>query len=177
MIQAIEAANIPYLATGSLASTAYAIPRASKDADFVLQMAHRYPEEIMKHLGAEFVLDEQMSFESITGTMRWIVHIPTIDFDIELFILSEDPFHQERFRRRKIIEHHPMLGCSVVLPSAEDVIVQKIRWGRPKDKVDVFDVMCVQAGNLDWSYIESWCDKHGTRSLMEELKAAIPPDL
>ena len=44
------------------------------------------PEEIMKHLGAEFVLDEQMSFESITGTMRWIVHIPTIDFDIELFI-------------------------------------------------------------------------------------------
>jgi len=177
MIQAINAAGIPYLLTGSLASTVYSFPRASKDADFVLEMAGRHPDEIMRHLGPEFVLDDQMSFESITGTMRWIVSVPSVDdFDLELFILSQDAFHQERFRRRVMITH-PRLRSDVFLPTAEDVIVQKVRWGREKDRQDVLDVMAVQGPALDWPYIESWCDKHGTRKLMEELRAAVPPDL
>ncbi len=175
MIQAINAAGISYMATGSLASTAYPFPRASKDADFVLEMTQRHPDEIMRHLSNEFVLDDQMSFESITGSMRWIVRVPAIDFDLELFLLSQDAFHQERFaRRRRPVEYHPLLQREVFLPSPEDVIVQKVRWGRLKDKQDALDVMAVQAENLDWSYIESWCDRHGTRALLEDLRAAVP---
>jgi hypothetical protein len=176
MIQAINAAGIPYLLTGSLASTVYSFPRASKDADFVLEMAGKHPDVIMKHLGPEFVLDDQMSFESITGTRRWIVSVPELDyFDLELFILSDDAFHQERFRRRRVVSHK-LLGLDVVLPTAEDVIIQKVRWGREKDRQDVIDVMTVQSGNLDWPYIESWCDRHGTRALLEELRAKVPAD-
>jgi hypothetical protein len=177
MIQAITAAGISYLVTGSLASTVYSFPRSSKDADFVLEMEGRHPDEIMRHLGPEFQLDDQMSFESITGTKRWIVSVPSLDFfDLELFILSDDAFHKERFQRRRMIRHS-LLKSDVYLPTAEDVIVQKVRWGRPKDRQDVIDVMTVQSDALDWPYIESWCDRHGTRALMEELKAAVPPDL
>jgi hypothetical protein len=25
------------------------------------------------------------------------------------------------------------------------------------------------------AYIESWCDRHNTRALLEELRAAVPP--
>ncbi|WP_395745682.1 hypothetical protein [Prosthecobacter sp.] len=175
MIEAINAAGISYMATGSLASTAYSFPRASKDADFVLEMAQRHPDEIMRHLSDEFVLEDQMSFESITGSMRWIVHVPSIKFDLELFMLSGDAFHQERFGRRRVIHCHPLLQQEVFLPTAEDVIIQKVRWGRLKDKQDALDVMTVQAGNLDWPYIESWCDRHKTRPLLEELRTAVPP--
>ena len=174
VIAAAEAAGISYMLTGSLASGVWGIPRSSKGADLVLEMAHRRPDEITQHLGPEFHLDDQMSFETITGSMRWILQVPAINFDIELFLLSTDAHHQERFKRRRKLMH-PTLLREVSLPTAEDVIIQKVRWGREKDRSDALDVMSVQAEALDWPYIESWCDRHGTRALLDELRAAVPP--
>jgi hypothetical protein len=34
---------------------------------------------------------------------------------------------------------------------------------------DVRDVIAVQAGKLNLSYIRTWCDQHGTRELLERL--------
>jgi hypothetical protein len=28
---------------------------------------------------------------------------------------------------------------------------------------------------LDWIYIHQWTEKHGTRALLDELRASIPP--
>ena len=174
VVAAVEACGIAYLITGSLASSAYGIPRTSKDADLVLEMGGRDPKEIMQRLGPGFELDPQMSFESITGSMRWIVHVPEVPFDIELFLLSQDAHHRERFLRRVSL-HHPILGRTVFLPAPEDVVIQKIRWGRDKDRSDARDVIAVSGELLDWPYVEAWCDRHGTRALLEELRASIPP--
>lgn len=64
------------------------------------------------------------------------------------------------------------------LPTAEDVIIQKLRWfhraRRAKDRDDAINVLAVQAGKLDMDYIRRWCDAHGTRELLEKLLAEIP---
>jgi hypothetical protein len=73
-------------------------------------------------------------------------------FTIELFLLSDDPHHQERFRRRVAVE---VFGRTVWMPTAEDVIIQKLRWARPKDLDDARGVLAVQAGRLDRAYLES----------------------
>ena len=91
---------------------------------------------------------------------------------MEFFLLSDDPHYQERFRWRV---SHPLLGRNVWFPTPEDVVITKLRWGRPKDGDDVRDVIAVQADNLDWGYIHSWCDRHGTRALLEQIRASIPP--
>ena len=57
---------------------------------------------------------------------------------------------------------------------AEDVIVMKLRWFRQKDRDDVRNVIAVQRGKLDWAYIESWCQRHGTLVLMEEIRRTVP---
>jgi hypothetical protein len=28
----------------------------------------------------------------------------------------------------------------------------------------------VRASKLDWPYVESWCDRHGTRALLERVR-------
>ena len=28
---------------------------------------------------------------------------------------------------------------------------------------------------LDWDYIHHWCHLHGTRALLDEIRASIPP--
>jgi len=47
------------------------------------------------------------------------------------------------------------------LPTAEDVIVQKLRWAklgrREKDMMDTVGILRVRHGRLDWDYIGRWC--------------------
>jgi hypothetical protein len=40
----------------------------------------------------------------------------------------------------------------------------------------VRDVIAVQGDELlDWDYIHHWCGIHGTRVLLDEIRASIPP--
>lgn len=93
-------------------------------------------------------------------------------FTIEFFHLSRDGHDKERFRRRvpAII-----LGRDAFVPTAEDVVITKLRWARPKDREDVRNVIAVQKDSIDWDYVHRWTDEHGTTALLEEIRRSIPP--
>ncbi len=85
---------------------------------------------------------------------------------------TDDPHDQQRFQRRRTVA---LLGRTVSLPSPEDVIITKLRWLRKKDREDIEGVIAVQGDALDWQYIYRWCDRHGTREAIEEIRRALPP--
>lgn len=175
LIDALHAVAIPYMVVGSLSSNAYGIPRSTQDADFVVQLGDTALTALMAKLGGSFRLDRQMSFETITSTYRYRIELLDSAFKFELFLLSEDLHDMERFRRRV---QEQALGRTVWLPTAEDVVITKLRWSklgkRTKDTEDARNVIAVQASNLDWDYIHRWCDEHGTRELLEQVRASIP---
>ena len=178
VIDAMTSLKIRYLLAGSFSSNYYGIPRATRDADFVVQAGTRIP-AIVNRLGDEFVLDAQTSFETVTGTLRDIIHVPSVPFKIEIFHLSADPHDASRFERRREVWDE-LLDRKVWIPTAEDVIVMKLRWAgaasRGKDRDDVRDVIAVQGDDaLDWDYIHRWAAEHGTRELLDEIRASIPP--
>ena len=95
-------------------------------------------------------------------------------FKVELFETFDDPFVRSEFARRQKV-FLPVLGRATWLPTPEDVVVQKLRWGRPKDLDDARDVLAVQGPNsLDMAYIENWCQQHGTRERLKAALAGIP---
>ena len=169
--EALEACGIPFLLSGSFASNYYGIPRSTKDADFVLQTRHAVGQEFARELGDDFHLDPQLSFETNTGTFRQLLRHKKSAFKVELFLLSQDAHDQARFERRRAVQ---MYDRRVWLPSPEDVVVTKLRWGRGKDKDDARDVVAVQRDKLDWGYIEQWCRTHGTSALLEEVRRSLP---
>lgn len=172
VIDALNAANIPYFLSGSFASNYYGIPRSTEDADFVLQLAGRSLASLRPYLGPEFRLDPQMMFETITATRKHVIDVDGTEFRVELFYLSDDAHDLKRFERRRSV---PFNGRSTFLPTAEDVIITKLRWRRDKDREDIRGVIAVQADNIDWPYVHCWCDRHGTRDLLEEIRRSIPP--
>jgi hypothetical protein len=178
VIDAIETAGASYMVVGALSSNIFGVLRSTKDADIVVEFGHRSIREIMANLDSQFRLEPQMRFETITGTARYIINVADSAFVVEIFRLSNDPHDQERFRRRLSI-FTPQLERSVNAPTAEDVIITKLRWsqhaGRHKDRDDVRDVIAVQADNLDWPYIRRWTDEHGTTALLDEIRRSIPP--
>src|SRR5262249_50667809 len=145
VIDALEKIGVPYMVVGSFSSNYYGIARSTKDADFVIQFDAQLMTSLAASLAPTFRLDPQLSFEMVTGTTKNVFDLTDSPFKIELFHLSDDPHDQERFRRRLRVKS---LGREVVIPTAEDVIITKLRWAvlgrRTKDRDDVRDVIAVQ---------------------------------
>ena len=170
VVEALEAERVPYMLVGAYSANVYGVPRSTKDADFVVQLTAEGVKRVVARLGAGYRLEPQMSFETVTGTSRHIIHAIDSAFEIELFCLKDEPYDQERFSRRR---QGPLLGKGVFFPSAEDVVVTKLRWSkqgqRGKDLDDLRNILSVQGDNLDWGYIHRWCDEHETRELLNEI--------
>ena len=176
VIQCLESRGIPYMVVGSLSSNYHGVARSTQDADFVLQFGSHSIVDIVRALGPSFRLDPQISFETATGTSQHVLQVEEIPFKIELFRLSDDPHDQERFRRRLRVK---LFDQDAFVPTAEDVIITKLRWvvhgRRTKDVDDIRDVIAVQGDKIDWAHVHRWCDQHGTREKLEEIRKSIPP--
>ncbi len=175
MLRALHDTSIPHMLVGGFSSNFYGIARSTKDVDIVIELVSRAPlEGLAKRLPDGFEFDPQVTFETITGNVRHIIKIRGTPFVIELFELADDPFQRERFSRRRE-QWIPQMGLHVTLPTAEDVIIQKLRWGRPKDLDDARDVMAVQAGRLDFAHIEHWCAELHITPRLQQVRAGVPP--
>lgn len=172
VIAALNQTAIPYVLVGAFARNYYADPRSTKDADIVISTGGDRLEPLMKLLGAEFRLEQQMAFETNTGTLKNVLVHPQGGFTVELFGLSTDPHDQERFKRRRATSYE---GLPTQVLTAEDYIVTKLRWPRPKDAQDVRDVIAMQDDALDWDYIRHWASVHDSLTKLEKIRASIPP--
>jgi len=181
LIAVLDELSIPYILVGSYSSNLYGRERGTKDADFVVVIQSKQLSEVAAKLGRDFRVESQTSFETVTMTTRYIIDHPGTAFKFELFLLSDDAHDQERFRRRQQVDFE---GHPTWLPTPEDVVVTKLRWSkggkRSKDVLDVAQVLSVQFGKVDLSYIRRWCNAHGTREIFEQLQREaerlnIPP--
>src|SRR5438105_8714617 len=148
---ALGAAGVPFMLVGGFSSNYHGIPRSTKDADFVVQLGAPLSQAFARTLGPEFEAEPQMSFETNTGTQRQEFRVAGTLFKVEVFRLSKDAHDQERFRRRQAVM---VDGRQVFFPTAEDVIIWKLRWAPSKDREDVRAVIGVQGERIDWPYIE-----------------------
>jgi hypothetical protein len=174
VIDALEAGHIDYMVVGAYSANAYGIGRSTNDADIVVSITSDQMHELRSRLGPDFRFDRQLQMEAFTGSYRNVItYIPT-KFQIELFRLNQqDDHHRERFQRRRRILLAEV-NRETWLPTAEDVIIQKLRWQRRKDLDDCVNIIAVNGPRLDWEYINAWAAKHGTLKLLQELQRSIP---
>lgn len=155
VFDALDALHVPFMLSGSLASNFYGVPRATQDADLVLELEGLPIQALAEQLRDTFVVDAQLAFEIVTGSRRVLARARHAPFDVELFRLTDDPHDREPFARRRFVE---VLGRRVGMPTAEDVIINKLRWWqrehRRKDFEDARNVLTVQHGALDEGYRE-----------------------
>jgi hypothetical protein len=176
VLDAIESTEIPFMMVGALAAGTYGIPRSTRDVDFLVPMhLGGGVSALIQALDQLLVFDAQAQFDTLTWGRRHVgVTHTKPSMKVELFEIFDDPFVQSEFGRRQRI-FVPMLGRHTWIPTAEDVIVQKLRWGRPKDLEDVRDILAVQeVQNLDMPYIRNWCEVHQTTERLTTILANLP---
>lgn len=177
VLDACEQENLDHMLTGAFAHGAYGIPRSTKDVDVVLSVAGQNPiARVVRRLDGVVIFEARVQFDTLTWGKRLVGEFcGTPPFKVELFELFDDPFVQSQFARRRRM-FSTQIQRETWLPTPEDVIVQKLRWGRNKDLDDARDVLAVQGPEtLDMAYIEHWCAQHGTLPKLKEALDGIPP--
>ena len=176
-VEAAEAAGAEFMIVGAIAAGTYGVPRSTRDVDLLVAVnVEGGINAVIKHLEPLVEFDPQVVFDTLTWGRRHVgVSRSSPPYKVELFEVFDDPFVQSEFSRRRQV-FVPMLGRVAWLPAPEDVVVQKLRWGRSKDLDDARDVLAVQGPEtLDMAYIEQWCAQHGTTPRLREALDGIPP--
>ena len=177
VLEACDQEGAQHMLTGAFATSLYGIPRSTKDVDVVLDIAiGGITARVAARLGQIVEFDRQAPSDTLTWGRRIVGVVRQGEpFKVELFELFDAPFVLSQFQRKRQLQSR-QLGRAVWVPTPEDVIVQKLRWGRSKDLDDARDVLAVQGTErLDMAYIESWCAKHHTTDRLRATLAGIPP--
>jgi hypothetical protein len=169
----LEDAGVPFMVTGSFASTIHGEPRLSHDIDMVIQLQPRdVPSIACRFQDLGFYADEESLAEAVARQDQCnLIHMESGE-KVDFWVLTNSPFDRSRFERRiqaRYGEH--LLGVS----SAEDTILMKLVWdqqsgGSEKQTRDVLRVYETQFATLDEAYLSHWSRELGISETLETIK-------
>jgi len=163
--------RIPYMLTGGLAVVYYGAPRTTHDIDVVILISPADITRIKGMLEPDFLVDEESIKAALReGSMFNAIHDET-GFKVDFWMLKPDEYDRARFSRRVQVS---VLGVTMSLPTAEDVIISKLDWFKQSDVdkhfSDACGIVAIQKDTLDTAYIARWCEAKSVLDLWHRLQ-------
>lgn len=172
-IAALEAADIPYMLTGSFASSLQGEPRLTHDIDLVVAITPAAIGSLVAAFPApDYHLDETAIAEAIARKSQFNLLDVAAGDKIDFWLLTDDRFDQSRFARRYVEEFE---GQRLHVSRPEDTILMKLRWakmsgGSEKQFGDARSVYELQGESLELPYMEQWVKVLDLAELWQRLK-------
>ena len=170
IVGALDAAGIPHMVAGSLASTHHGEPRSTQDIDLVVDPSPASLAAFVADLDrerfyvgdAQGALDRRDQFNVIDVTSGW---------KVDLIIRKDRSFSRSEFARREPVT---IAGVETAVASVEDTILAKLEWyragGSDRQRRDVVAMLAVQREAIDFPYLEEWAE---TLGLTHDLRTAV----
>ena len=99
--RALEGIDIPYMVTGSFASSLQGEPRATHDIDIVITLDPSQVNKIIQSFpSTEFYINPQSIVHAINQQGMFNIIHSREGLKIDFWILTDSPFDQSRFSRR-----------------------------------------------------------------------------
>jgi hypothetical protein len=181
VVAAFTSLRVRYYIGGSVASSAYSLPRTTYDVDIVADMQPRHVAPLIAALAPDYYLDRGDILAAISRRSSFNMTHQTTGINIDIFIPQDRPFDRVQFER---VQAHTLPGADqpVNLASPEDVLLNKLVWYELGDRVsdqqwrDVQAILRVQAGALDQAYLRHWAAELSVGQLLEvALRGERPP--
>lgn len=176
-IQIFDQLGIKYAVMGGIAVRAHSIPRATHDVDVTISVSD---EQLSRLIQAAETAGYTVPEAYQKGWVDRVADMPMIKFrvylernsvDVDIFLADSE--YQKELLNRSRVEPTELGPMSVV--TAEDLILLKVLADRPRDRIDVADILFTQ-GTLDEAYMRKWAGELGISEKLEEALANHPGD-
>lgn len=170
LLAKLESAGIPYMITGSFASSFHGEPRASNDADIVIAPTWEQLESFLRSLGSDYYADPDTARDAFRRKKMFNIIDNLRGWKADLIIRKDRDFSREEFRRRV---SGRINGLTAAMASPEDVILAKLEWAARGESDlqfrDALGVAAAQWGRLDKTYLKKWGRELKIGRLLENL--------
>ena len=169
---ALDAAETPYMLTGSFASSFYEALRSTHDIDIVIAPTLEQLRQLLQNLDERnYYADSNAAFPAYREQSMFNAIDNETGWKIAFIFRKSRPFSQEEFRRRQKIAFQ---GASIFVATAEDVILAKLEWAKMGEShrqlEDAATVLEKQRESLDRAYLNRWTGELGIET---EFKRAL----
>lgn len=173
LIAALEQAGVPYMVTGSYASSAHGTPRATNDIDIVIAPTPDELRALLRELPDDrYYADEVDAFEALKHHSQFNVIDFATTWKADLIVRKNRDFSREEFGRRRV---HTIAGARVHLATAEDILIAKLEWYKLGESArqleDVVGIIRRQGASLDREYVEYWVGELGVGDVWHKVLA------
>lgn len=170
IVERLEQAGIPYMVTGSLASSYHGEPRATRDVDIVVDPGPEALGRLVDDLhDAGFYVDRDVAFDALAARSQFNAIGPDAS-KVDFIIRRDRPFSIEEFGRRQRAD---LLGTPGFVTTAEDLVIAKLEWaaasGSDRQLADVAGILAI-AERLDTAYIDRWAGVLGLEDAWRSLR-------
>jgi hypothetical protein len=162
VISRLEALQIPYMITGSVASTYHGEPRATLDLDIVIDPRTETLARLVESLVADgYYVDRDTAADALRERTQFNA-IGAGATKVDFIVRKDRPFSREEFDRRRPAD---LLGTPAFVASVEDMIIAKLEWSLPfgsdRQLRDVAAMLAVSGDTIDRAYIDQWVRELG----------------
>ena len=174
-VDALERAGVPYMLTGSYASSFHSLPRATRDLDFVISPTREQVRALVAELPKdEFYVDERAALEALNGHGQFNAIDTTTGWKADFIIQKPRSFSRSEFERRY---RATLDGVELTIATAEDVLLAKLEWAKlgssDRQIEDAATILKARADRMDRPYLEVWIRQLGVESQWQAaLRAA-----
>lgn len=156
VIGQLERAGIPYMVTGSLASSYHGEPRTTRDVDIVISPSADTLARLVDSLAMSgFYVDREVARNAF-ATRSMFNAIGPGATKVDFIIRRDRPFSIAEFDRRQRAD---LLGIPGFIATAEDLVIAKLEWaaasGSDRQLDDVAGILAIKP-DLDLDYIDRW---------------------
>jgi len=172
VVHILERQAIPYMVTGSVASSFHGRPRSTHDADVVIDPTPDQLDRLVESLvAAGFYADLAHARDALRRRRQFNAIETHSASKIDFIIRKQRPFSGEELARRGTVELSP--GVNVALATPEDTILAKLEWaknagGSERQLEDAAGIVAVNPG-LDRAYLERWARELGVVALWHRI--------
>jgi hypothetical protein len=160
LIAALERSEVPYMVTGSYASSAHGTPRATNDIDVVIApTGDQLRALLLQFPDDRYYADEVDAFEALACRSQFNIIDFASSWKADLIVRKDREFSRLEFSRRRI---HSVGDTRVYLTSAEDILIAKLEWNKigesERQLEDAAGIIRRQGAALDRDYVARWVE-------------------
>jgi hypothetical protein len=165
----LDALGVIWLVGGSLASSILGEPRATADVDLVADLRGRHVRALFEALVDTYYIDEDATKAAVRTRGAFNVIQLASMTKVDIYCSADEPLAREELKRRIFVD---VEGQRLPCASAEDIILQKLKWfvegGSVSDRQwrDIRGVVKVQGAGLDRAYLEHHASSHRLLDLL-----------